>query len=101
MRKDNFDWKFWKPLLQTKGKWSERKIRNEIHDLDFVFEQVGRVYMALTGGKLSKPSYYADTIIQEHEQACTDAVTEYRDMLLEDCKDMTKEEIIEYVKENT
>lgn len=98
--KDTFDWKYWKPFLQTKGKWSERKIRNEMHDLVFVYEQVGKVYMELTGGKLSKPMYYADTIIQEHEQACMDAVEEYRDQLLEDCKDMTKEEVIQYVKEN-
>lgn len=95
-----FDWKYWKELLQTNGKWSENKIRNEMHDLVFVMEQVGKVYMAITGGKLSKPMYYASTIIQEHEEACNQAVNDYRDMLLDDCKDMTKEEIIEYVKDN-
>jgi hypothetical protein len=95
-----FDWKYWKDLLQTNGKWSERKIRNEMHDLAFVMENVGKVYMALTGEKLSKPMYYAETIITAHEDACMEAVNQYRDMLLDDCKDMTKEEIIEYVKNN-
>ena len=98
MEEKEFDWDYWKDLLQTNGDWDEQKIKNELHDLAFIMEQVGEVYMALTGGKLSKPMYYARTIIQEHEQACMDAVNDYRDTLLEDCKDMTKEEIIEYVK---
>jgi hypothetical protein len=63
----------WKPLLYTKGKPDIKKIKNEMHDLIFIYEQVGKVYYALTGGMLSKPMYYADQIISLHEQELEDS----------------------------
>lgn len=98
--KRKFDWKYWKPFLQTKGKWSERKIRNEMSDLVFVYEQVAKVYVAVTGGMLSKPMYYAESIITAHEDAIQAAVEDFKDTMLDDIKDMSKEEIIQYLKEN-
>ena len=56
----------WKPAMQTKGQWNERKIKAEIHDLWFIFRQVSAVYCEITGNTLSKPMYYADTIIDEY-----------------------------------
>jgi hypothetical protein len=53
----------WVPLLQTDGQWDYEKIKNEMHDLVFSLKQVSIVYSELTNGKLSKPLYYADTII--------------------------------------
>lgn len=71
------DWEqFWKPLLLTKGQWDEKKIKNELHDLAFIFEQIGEVYMYITAGKLSKPMYYASVIKQEFDQALMDSVNE-------------------------
>ena len=65
----NKEWKtFWKPLLLVSGKFNEKKIKNEIHDLAFVYKQVGKVYCVVTGNKLSKPMYYANTIIAEYEE---------------------------------
>jgi hypothetical protein len=68
---------FWKPLLLTGGKWSERKIRNELHDLVFVVDQVSDVYCYITGSQLSKPMYYADTIKTAYDQSVDDASREY------------------------
>ena len=71
------DWEeIWKPLLYTNGKLDIKKIEKEMHDLIFVFEQVGKVYSSLTGGTLSKPMYYAEGIIQLHEDAITEAYDE-------------------------
>lgn len=76
----NKKWEYWKPLLQTNGDWDEEKIKNEMHDLVFVLDQVGKIYIELTGGLLSKPMYYAETILQQNEQRIQDAYDEgYRD----------------------
>ena len=64
-------WKeIWLPAILTKGKPDLKKIKKEIHDLWFIYKQVGAVYSELTGNRLSKPMYYAETIIQEHENQC-------------------------------
>ena len=68
--------KFWKPLLKTKGKWDEKKISNELQDLVFIFEQIGEVYCHITGGLLSKPMYYSNTIISHYDDEITKAFEE-------------------------
>lgn len=67
---------FWKPLLLTGGTWSERKIRNELHDLVFVVDQVSEVYCYITGSQLSKPMYYAETIKTAYDDSITEAARE-------------------------
>ena len=65
--------KTWKPLLYTNGTLDIKKIEQEMSDLIFIYKQVGYVYCKLTGNKLSKPMYYADIIISEHERECEEA----------------------------
>lgn len=65
--------KTWKPLLYTKGKLDEKKISKEMKDLIFIYKQVGVVYCEITGNKLSKPMYYADTIIEEYNNQINEA----------------------------
>ena len=70
----------WKPLLMTDGVFDEVKIRNEMTDLIFVYSQVSKVYMVLTGGNLSKPMYFADVIISLHNDEIQKSYDEgYRD----------------------
>jgi hypothetical protein len=64
----------WLPLLKTDGQWDEQKIRNELHDLVFIYHQVAEVYEYITRGKLSKPMYYADVIKQQFDEAINEAV---------------------------
>lgn len=59
--------KIFKPLIMTNGQFDAVKIKNEMLDLIFCTNQVSKVYMALTGDKLSKHMYYADVIIGLHE----------------------------------
>lgn len=69
------DWKtIWKPLLYNReGKLSLRKIENEMHDLIFIYNQVSYVYCEITGNRLSKPTYYADTILSEYNREIEEA----------------------------
>lgn len=81
----------WLPLLKTNGKFDAEKIKNEFTDLIFVFNQVSKVYMALTGCNLSKPNYYANTIIDFHKEeiskAYHDGYTDGYEEGYEDCLD--------------
>lgn len=54
---------FWKDLIYTKGKLDEKKVMNELSDFYYIMEQVPKVYCAVTGGRLSKLMYPADTVI--------------------------------------
>ena len=63
----------WKPLLLTDGVLDMEKVKNEMMDLIFVYKQVAEVYSELTGGLLSKPMYYAGTIIGKHQDEVQDA----------------------------
>lgn len=74
----------WKPLLQTRGRWDKAKIRNELHDLVFMCRQLGKVYCHIPNNKLSKPMYYADTVMRAHDDAIEDAVRDRLEMLSED-----------------
>jgi len=90
---------FWKPLLTTRGKFDEKKIKNELHDLDFVLEQIGEIYCSLTGGRLSKPMYEAKTILGEH-----DALFWEKNVVGDDIKMLidgseTKEELVAGLRE--
>lgn len=71
------EWKdFWMPLLKTNGKWDGKKIENEMHDLVFIYEQISIVYEYITGGLLSKPMYYADTIKTAYDDSVTESAKE-------------------------
>ena len=80
---EDFD-KTWKPLLFTKGKLDIEKIKNEMLDLIFIYEQVGIVYCELTGNALSKPTYYAKTIIDFHNEECQKSFDEGYDCAKKD-----------------
>lgn len=67
---------YWLPLLKTNGEFDEQKIKNELRDLLFIYEQVGEVYCTITGNILSKPMYYADTIIEVYEEQLQGAYQE-------------------------
>jgi hypothetical protein len=68
--------KWWKPLLQTDGQWDPEKIKNELHDLVFTYTQIDIIYSHITGGKLSKPNYFAGTIIREFDDQMTKSYAE-------------------------
>lgn len=64
---------YWLPLLKTKGMWDEQKIKNELHDLLFIYKQVAETYEYITGGQLSKAMYYADVIKTKYDDEVNDS----------------------------
>jgi hypothetical protein len=89
----------WLPLMKTNGEWDEQKIKNELHDLVFCVKQIGKIYSHITGGMLSKPTYYASTIIAELDELNLDKKITQEDVsqMIEDSEN--KEELIKQLKE--
>lgn len=90
---------FWKELVYTDGKLDEEKVLNELADFSFVIGEVPKVYCAITGGRLSKPNYYADQVIAEFEDRNYDKRITQEDVaaMIKECK--TKNELIGELKE--
>lgn len=66
---------FWSTMVYPEGLTAEG-VRGELADFHFMMQQVSEIYMALTGGKLSKQMYYARTILSVFEDMIEDRVEE-------------------------
>lgn len=63
---------FWQDILWDEdGNFSTDKAILELYDYQYLLDQVPQVYWHITNGNLSKPNYFASTVI-----AHADAVTE-------------------------
>ena len=74
------------PLLKTNGEFDTEKIKNEMCDLIFVLHQVSKVYDRITGGKLSYPTYFAETIVEAYEEEVQEQYDRGYEAGVEDCK---------------
>ena len=76
---------FWKPLLTKEGYGvSLDLIKRELFDYYKMLDNVPKVYMAVTGGLLSKPNYDAATVISVYEDQLNKHVEECVQDALED-----------------
>lgn len=66
---------FWRDSVYPEGMTAEQ-VKAELDDFHFLMEQVPKVYMAVSGGLLSKPNYHAATVISAFEDYLTDRVNE-------------------------
>lgn len=56
---------FWKYLVCNEdGSLNTIAVKNELSDYRFMLEQVQKVYSEVTGGRLSYPTYEAETVLQ-------------------------------------
>lgn len=55
---------FWKPLVTKDGELDLEQIKKELYDFHFIMQQVPKVYTHITGNKLSKLMYRAETVIR-------------------------------------
>lgn len=76
--------KFWAELFP--GGASNDDIQKELSDFHFMMREVPKVYMAITGGKLSKPNYHASTVIGEFEQYMEDCINDAVKEAIEDAQ---------------
>lgn len=59
---------YWKDLVETDGQLDKDKVMRELADYYFMLEQVPKVYMHVSGGRISKPNTYAFEVIQQHDE---------------------------------
>jgi hypothetical protein len=91
---------FWKNIIYTNGKIDEEKAMKELSDYYFMLDQVPKVYMAVSGGELSKPNYYADTIIDFLEDRYFDKeITQDDISSILDEEETTSDEKLKEIKE--
>ena len=58
------EWEFWKDIVCNEdGTINVEQLKKELCDFSLMIGEVPKVYSAVTGGMLSKPHYYADTVI--------------------------------------
>lgn len=58
----------WKGICTNPdGSLNLDQIMRELHDYAFMLKEVPKVYCEVTGGLLSKPNYYADSVISAFE----------------------------------
>ena len=69
---------FWKDIIYRDGKIDEEQVLKELSDFYYVMKQVPRIYCHITGGKLSKVMYSAETIIAESNDYQQKCFEEYR-----------------------
>lgn len=55
---------FWKPIVTNEdGTINIEQVKKELADFSFIMEQVPKVYCHITGSRMSKVMYHADTVI--------------------------------------
>jgi len=71
--------RLWKDIIMnTDGSVNLDQVKRELHDFAFMMGEVSHVYSHVTGGILSKPNYYASSVIGVHddyvEKQCQDVI---------------------------
>lgn len=64
----NYD-EFWKAILEDEnGNINREQLKRELSDFSFVLSQASKVYLEVSGGRISKPNTYAHAVISEYEE---------------------------------
>ncbi len=75
---------FWKEIIEDEnGNINFDQIKRELSDFHFIINEVPKVYMEITGGRISKPNTYASEVISEYENKLSN---DFRDYLKDECE---------------
>ena len=67
------EWEFWKEIVCNEdGTINVEQLKKELCDFSLMIGEVPKVYCAVTGNMLSKPTYYADTVISIFDEKYRD-----------------------------
>lgn len=72
---------FWKDLVEKDGVLDKDAVMRELHDFHFMMEEVPKVYMEVSGGRISKTNTYAFEVISQFNELHWD-----KEMIQEDVK---------------
>ena len=71
---------FWKSIVENPdGSLNLDQIKRELHDFHFQMGNTTKVFMHVTGGKVSKPNTLAEVVNALADDWCQDAVDEAMD----------------------
>lgn len=100
------EWEFWQTIIcNENGTIDIEQLKKELCDYSLMLGEVPYVYSEVTGGMLSKPHYYADTVIALFNEkygekaSSVDYLVDEWDLVTADCKtnDDYKKAIFEYL----
>lgn len=90
---------FWKDIVEKDGVVDMEQVKKELFDFRFMMKEVPKVYMEVTGGKISKTNTYAFEVINIFNDEYLDkAITQedINELLVDDV--LTPEEKLEEIK---
>lgn len=64
---------FWEGLVTANGELNVEQVKKELYDYKVMMDNVSELYMDITGGQLSKPTYVPHVLLAFHEDALTEA----------------------------
>lgn len=67
---------FWMPIIAPDGVIQEELVLAELSDFSHIMNEVSAVYDEVTGGKLSKPNYFAHAVIGVYEDRASEEIRE-------------------------
>lgn len=67
---------FWQSLVTTNGILDIEKVKRELADYSMMLDHAPRVYMAVTGGMISKPNTTPEAVIGEFENYVSKLIDE-------------------------
>lgn len=67
---------FWAPIVLRGGKVNLAQVKRELFDFRQVIESVPKVYLAVTGGRVSKPLTDPEVVIALANEATQQAIEE-------------------------
>lgn len=90
---------FWKDIVEKDGVLNKDQVMRELSDFSKLLDAVPRVYMAVTGGRISKPLTYVEHVLSEFEERFLDkdcTQDDVRDILM---SDETPEDKLEQIRD--
>jgi hypothetical protein len=83
------EWEFWKTIICNEdGTINVEQLKNELCDYSLMLGEVPRVYCEVTGSLLSKPHYYAESVIKVFNERYGEKAVAV-DYLVDDWDDIT------------
>ena len=64
---------FWAEIVETNGVMDPEKVKRELFDYSNFMREASEVYMAVSGGRISKPNTKAQEVIDLFEEALEEA----------------------------
>ena len=98
---------FWADIVCNEdGSINMEQVKKELSDYSFILGEVPKVYSEVTCGLLSKPNYYAESVLSVFREEYSNRVCGLRllpddwDLITEDCKtnEDYKKAIFEYLE---